>query len=103
FEINRNLGVATGETIKILRLTQSRDAGNESAFHDCRSFIWSSRTEDQDWMGQRFPKRERFFQIGNAEELRIVGQRFGDTEDTVALGVRLDNREHLARPNSAAP
>ena len=53
-------------------------------------------------MGQRFAKRERFFQIGNAEEMRIVGERFGATNQSVAVSVRFHDREHLSRANSFA-
>src|SRR5690242_317019 len=47
-----------------------------------------------------FPERERCLQIGDAEKLYVVGQRFGNSHQAVAVSVRFDYREHFSFPDS---
>ena len=49
-----------------------------------------------------FAKSERFFQIGHTEQLRLLGQRFGNAHQPMPVGIRFHHREHFGRTNSLA-
>ena len=86
--------------IECLRFFQGRNRGDESALGDCRSFLRNGRTENDNWMRQRFPKSARFFQVRDAEQLRVVREHFRNADHAMPISVRLHDGEKLGRSGS---
>ena len=99
--------IATGapfaSAIEFLRFVPSGDRGNKSTLDQGGSFLGQGGTENNNRLRNFLPQNYGLFQVGHAEELRLLPQRLRHTHHAVAVGIRLDDREQFhARAKAVA-